>query len=468
MLDDLRTIDARYRKTGASRYDGNPFIEALPEMPSNSLDYLRMLANRPPPPTDDLRRAGEIVRMAEMATMSDIVYPFPEYASAGIVLDLILRESYVSRNPMTVLDKQRRQGIENQLNGSLLLPKNWKPTALGHMIIAHSGMGKTTFINATLARYDQVIKHSGYEGKYLNCSQIVYVKLSIPFNGTLRSLCHEFFEQIDFIMGTQYAIQAKRLRSVAPMIVLMNQVATVCSIGLIVVDELQNLTAAKGDGAVIVLNLFSEIIEKLGISLIVLGTPAIEKVLAESVRNTRKLSTRGSTIIKSMARDSTEWNNFSDSYWKYCYVKTKTALIPEIRTAWFNACGGNTALAALAFLLAQKNSIGGREIIDKAAFDRAAAKDMGFLQPAVKALLSGKTSDLAKFDDLMFTKQFKELRDSLGVHMPESPRTAPSNDIDDFDEVKIALKPKPESKRKKKPLDIQGNIDLPGEDPLMR
>ena len=172
------------------------------------------------------------------------------------------------------------------------------------------------------------------------------------------------------------------------MVDLMNKVATAVSLGFIVVDEVQNLRSARAQNAELVLNLFSEIIERLGISLLALATPAVQAVVEGAVRNTRKLASFGSLVIEPMARNSPQWEEFCDTYWDYTFVKTKTKLTKEILDAWYTASAGNTAFAALAFTLSQHNEIGGREIIDATAFQRTAATDMAFLGPAIAALLS--------------------------------------------------------------------------------
>ncbi|WP_229215561.1 ATP-binding protein [Duganella sp. CY15W] len=432
------------------------------------MEYVTMVSNRPPVPDAELRKRGDVIRSTELSTMSDFVYPFLAYAKACKAIDTILRESYVSRNPISRDDKHRRHSIASS-TGSLALPSNWKSSAQGHMILAMTGMGKSTLINAALARYDQVIAHTEYNGEHLRCHQIVYIKLVVPFDGTIRSLCDQFFQRIDAILGTNYTRQAKSLRSIAPMVNLMHQVATTCSIGLIVVDELQNLRAAKAAGAEALLNLFSDIIERLGISLIVVGTPAVQKVMARSVRNIRKLGSDGWTILNPMDPNSDEWINFTSSLWRYSYVTHHMPLSDTVRRAWFNACGGNTAFAALAFMLAQKHEIGGREVIDKESFERVIAKDMGFLKPAINALLSGSDTALAMFDDLVFTEEFKVLQSKMGLaKYDEAPKLVEPAQPD-FDEVEAEARRAPPKAKKNKPSnDAAYLVDSSIEDPFVR
>lgn len=466
-MSNIEILPAKYIETGVTRFKGNPFIEALPPIEKTKSDFLTGLSNYPPKPSSATRRGGEIVRMMELSTMNDIVIPFPEYQKAAIALATIMRDTYVSRNPLKVQDVQRRHALATDGSDGLLFPADWKSSAKGHFMMAISGMGKTTFAQAFLLRYPQVISHNGYRGQKLQCTQIVYLFLRVPHDATLKSLCIQFFDEIDRMLGTNYARQARAVRQIAPMVQLMNQVATAVSLGFLIVDELQNLKSARSGTAESMLNLFSEIIERLGISLLVLATPAVQSVIEGSVRNTRKLASYGETVLKPMSKNDPQWEDFCDTYWDYSFVKNKGALKKEVREAWHKASAGNTAFAALAFMLAQRNEIGGREIIDVAAFERTSAKDMAFLQPAISALRSGKPKLLRAFDDLIFSPKYRALRESLGTK-EEVDKPATNDEFDDIDDdagdSSEGDSPKRTAK-KSRPAKLEED-DLPMEDPL--
>lgn len=459
-------IPASYTDTGVARFAGNPFVEAMPPLESTKAAFLTSLSHYPVKPTGAVKKAGEIVRIMELSSLNDLVFPFPEYQKAALALTTIMREAYVARNPLSVVDRQRRHVLATQDASGLPLPSNWKSSAKGHSIMAVSGMGKTTFVKAFLLRYPQVIAHRGYRGEHLNCHQVVYVLIRIPHDATLKGLCLQFFREIDGLLGTQYAAQAIRVWTIASMVDLMNKVATAVSLGLLVVDEVQNLKNAKGGDADVVLNLFSEIIERLGISLVTIATPAVQEVFEGSVRNARKIASHGETVIKPMGKKDAQWRDFCETHWAYTYVKKHGPLTQPILDTWHKVSAGNTAFAALAFSLAQRNEIGGREIIDEAAFERTAAVDMGFLQPAIAALRSGKPAQMRAFDDLMFSEQYRALRASLGA----SESAAAPTYQEEFEEINGRKESKPSKSARVKtapqidPFDQFG----PAEDPLAR
>lgn len=401
----------------------------------------------------------------ELSTLNDIVYPFPEYQKAGIAVATMMRDTYVARNPLSAQDRQRRHALATNGTDGLPFPANWKSSAKGHLMMAVSGMGKTTFIGAFLLRYPQVIQHTAYLGEKLKCMQVVYLVLRVPHDATLKSLCVQFFEEVDRLLQTSYACQARSLGQIAAMVQLMNQVATAVSLGFLVVDEVQNLRSARGGNAEFMLNMFSEIIERLGISLFILATPAVQAVVENSVRNARKLASYGETVLSPMSSDDPQWNDFCETYWDYSFVKKKGRLDTTVRNAWYAASAGNTAFAALAFWLSQRNEIGGRETIDAAAFARTAATDMAFLQPAIAALRSRNPTKLRAFDDLLFSPKYRALRKLLGAQDP-LPKKAT---LDEFEEVSADGAPHNKGRRRSKALPAPCavfNGDLPLEDPL--
>jgi hypothetical protein len=274
----------------------------------------------------------------------------------------------------------------------------------------------------------------------------------------------QFFEAIDKLIGTTYARQAVSLRQIAPMVQLMTQVATAVSLGFIVVDEVQNLRYARGGNAEFVLNLFSELIERAGVSLLTIATPAVQPVIEGSVRNGRKIASGGETILRPMRPRDPQWTEFCETYWDYTFTKKKPVLRQEIKDAWYQASAGNSAFAAAAFTLAQRNEIGGSECVDETAFQRISATDMAFLQPAIEALKSGDPVRLRTFDDLLFSPKYRALRKQLGAAEQE----AASGGNEEFEEIdgENDKKKSSRSSRGLKKTVSAVEVDLPLEDPL--
>lgn len=472
-MTNYTSVHAVYNKTGVRRFEGNPFIEALPVLEGTKNEIIDRLKNYPPIATAKDRSRSEIVRTAEAGRINEIVYPFAEYKRAGLNLTLNIRECYVARNPCSIVDVQRRHAIATDGTANIPFPANWSSTAKGQTLLGISGSGKTTFANAFSLPYQIVIEHTEYMGMPLVCRQIPWVNLRMSHDATLKSLCLQFFDTVDHILGnTNYRRTAEAARSISRMALLIAQVATACSIGVIFVDELQNLKAAIGKNAVFVLNLFSDIIEKAGVTLVVAGTPLLEEVIDENVRNLRKLNSGGESNFVQMRLGDSEFDTFCDTYWDYQFVKKPVTLTDGIRKAWHNAGAGNPAFTALAFMLAQRNEIGGREVIDELAFDRVSKIDMAILEPAIDALRSGKSARLRAFDDLLFKQGCKSLRNMIAWSDGEDAPRSTREEFDEFQEAAYQVKaeaPKKKSKiRKGSLVRDEAAINLPTENPLMR
>ncbi|WP_321886443.1 ATP-binding protein [Paraburkholderia bannensis] len=464
-MRNVTRVQATYTPTGIRRFDGLPFIEALPPLPETREDLLLQLSNYPNRPSGKDRTKSEIVRIMELSSVGDVVYPFPDYGESALELAKILRESYVARNPFTAIDVQRRRALASSAD-TFPFPTDWKSSAQGHIMVGITGSGKSTFSNAFLLRYPQLIQHTAFGDQPLVARQIVYVVLSVPHDATLKGLCIQFFTEVDRILGdTEYSKVAKSVRTIALMVQLMHHVASIVSLGLIIVDDVQNLRAAKGANAEYLLNLFSEIVERVGVSLFLMATPAIDKVLTHVVRNTRKSASSGCVALLPMAKKSDIWKAFSEAYWDYTYTHKKNRLTSDIRDAWWDASGGDPAFAALAFLLTQQNAIGRAEEVDEQGFLRTRATNMAILQPAIEALRTRKVSVLRRFDDLLFGKGYFDLMGKLKI--TETKGLWNPGEFDELFDTDDQAGDNQPSGTKRSGEDA-GDLDFPVEDPLKR
>lgn len=415
---EFRSIPAVYKPTGVRRYDGNPYIEALPQMEETKNEILDRIEYFPPIFTARDRAKGELVRIAELARIGSIIYPFAEYRKPASNTTINIREAYVSRNPRKVVTQRRDTMIATMkdLNDEDAFRSiAFKSSALGQLIMAVSGSGKTTLGGGVLAPYCCVIEHTEYKGQPFRCRQIPVIPMAVLNNGSLMGFCIQFFETIDMILGnTHYAREAKALRTIPLMTLLIRKVVKAVGLGLIFIDDVQNLRAVMGKQAEMVLDLFSYLLEIAGVSLLLSATPALEPVMARSMRNIRKLTTGGMSRFPVMTRNDLQWIALATAVWRYQNVKHPGPLTEDVLDAWHACSGGNPAFTLLSFALAQRQEIGERETLNASSFERVFETDMILLKPAIKALLSGKAADLQKFDDLVPKSGLMELLDQLG------------------------------------------------------
>lgn len=461
-------VEAKYTASRITRHAGNPYIEALPPLPRKRSDFLLQLANYPPRPSSAIWEADEVARIIELQSISDIVFPFPFYEDVALTFATSMRDSYVARHPFDPLDQQRRHAIASEGKDGVPFPQSWKSTGTGFSLISISGMGKTTLVNSFFLHCPQVIHHHSYGGRKLECAQISYLILRVPHDATLRGFCLNFFTEIDSLTTfTKYRSQAESLHTIAPMVTLMNVVASACSIGIIIVDEVQNVRLAPRFGASMMLNLFAELIEKIGVSLAIIGTPAIGTILKQNALDARKLATSGSVSFPLLTKDSKTWKLFCKFLWSYRYTNKPSSLTNKIMNTWHEHCAGDIAFAGLLFWLAQRQAIGGREQIDETTFDLVSRTSMATLQPAISFLRSGKNADKGEFEDLLFSTDYDSLFNAYGG-TTICPQIQPDFYTDEFQDLERIERASANPRRRRK-IDMLAIVpELPVEQPLQR
>ena len=249
--------DALYTPSARALYRGNPWIEALPD---NLSDEELFQALRGKIPYDENERTLDYYqREACVQSLAHVFIPLGETGEIARKIDAAIREGYVSRNPlvsgwtreMGKLQEcvQSRDADFHHLSGN-------NANACGFCLVGDSGMGKTSAVNHTLAIYPQALYHSSYNGTSFPCVQIVWMRLECPQDASVKGLCSEFFMEFDRITGenTFHKFAAGGRATTDQMIPQMAMLAQRHGLGLLVIDEIQNLSAAKSGGAQRMLN----------------------------------------------------------------------------------------------------------------------------------------------------------------------------------------------------------------------
>ena len=115
--------------------------------------------------------------------------------------------------------------------------------------------------------------------------QIVWLKLDCPFDGSIKGLCFNFFQAVDDILGTDYSrIYTGNRRTVDELIPLIARVASLHCIGVLVIDEIQHLSQAKSGGSSKMLNFFVQLVNTIGVPVVLVGTYKAMPILSGEFR----------------------------------------------------------------------------------------------------------------------------------------------------------------------------------------
>ena len=297
---------------------------------------------------------------------------------------------------------RRVELIEKSRNQYRRKRKYHSTSASGFFVVGISGIGKSQTIEQILRLYPQVIYHSKYKKKNFTYTQLVWLKLDCPFDGSIRGLCYNFFQTIDNLLETNYFSEyAENARNVDEMIPNMARVAANHCIGVLVIDEIQRLSKAKSGGAEAMLDFFVQLVNTIGIPVVLVGTYKALPILSGAVSQMRRRTGQGDLVWDRMQFDE-QWQLLMEDLWDYQYIEHICDLATnlELSEVLYEETQGITDLAIKLFMFAQEHAITSGEEKLTPAIIRSAAKDkFNLLQPALKAFKEKDKSALADFED---------------------------------------------------------------------
>jgi len=377
-------------------YQGNPLIEALPPILTQdaAAEYLSVY----PDYDKEHRSMPAYLRLHLIQNTLQFFAPLPIHFDLEQRFSRMIRLGYQARNPAIIGFWGDVQARVQSLGTVRQSPRS---TATGFTIIGISGVGKTTSIEAILSLYPQVILHNRYRDHDFSFTQIVWLKLDCPFYGSIKGLCLNFFQAVDDLLGTRYYDNyASGRKTVDELLPRMALVASLHSIGVLVIDEIQHLSQAKSGGSSKMLNFFVQLINTIGLPVVLVGTYKAISVLSGEFRQTRRGTGQGDLIWDRMKNDE-DWKWFVKCLWGYQYVKKESCSTQELRDALYEVTQGITDFAIKVYMLAQIRAIAnGEEVVTEQGIRLSAKESLRMAYPILQALKNKDTRILASVEDV--------------------------------------------------------------------
>jgi hypothetical protein len=410
-----RVAEAAYLPQQIVGYRGNPFIEALPPIMAED-EVMENLA-RYPPYDDSERLMSPELKLHIIQSALQFFAPLPIHLDLERRFSRMIRAGYQMRNPL-------RRGfwcdadakVRSLTPSTSVMPNCARALPLGFTIIGFPGVGKTTSVEAVLSLYPQVILHKEYAGRNFTHTQIVWLKMECPFDGSIKGLCLNFFQTVDAIIGTQYHQNyATGRRTLDELLPYVARVAAAHGIGVLVLDEIQNLSEAKSGGACKMLNFFVQLSNTIGIPVVLVGTYKAKAVLGGEFRQIRRGTGQGDLVWDRMEEgvwiDETDetsgpgvWQLFLESLWTYQYLRTPCPLTAELGHVLYEETQGITDFAVKIYMLAQIRAItvdpGGEERLTANIIRSVARDSLRQAQKVLGALRRGDMRSLSNVEDV--------------------------------------------------------------------
>lgn len=401
---------ATYKEQAISEYSNNPFIEALPSIFDEDSVLERFMET--PRITEQDKQSERNVRYHVLKRVKNFIQPLPIHFEVERKLSTLIRRGYLARNPLgkEFLERIRvlHQLREDEEDAHKYIDERLKyirSTADSLSIIGISGIGKTTAIERLLHMYPQVIKHEMYEEQAFNRTQIVWLKIDCPYDGSLSTLCKGFFKGIDDLLGTRYLEKYGYLNRVtSTMLLHMTSLANMYGIGVLVIDEIQHLLHAKNDKEEM-LNFFVTLSNTVGIPTVLIGTSKAQQLFKGNFRQARRATSDGAIIWDRMAENSEEWEFFLETLWELQCLSHHSELSNEVKRTFYEECQGITSVAVNLFILAQERALFDEsnigERITSNVLKKTAREDMKILQPMLNAIRKNDLKAMYKYEDIM-------------------------------------------------------------------
>lgn len=396
-----RTVKAEYLEQVLPEYQGNPLIEALPEIMSAE-DTLECLTRTPVYNKDERNLDAKYRIHCLSRLLHDYYQPLPQHLDIENRISVCLRQGYRNRSPLErqyVLMVNESYAAMVEKRGVRQIP-GYHPNASGFTIIGVSGVGKSTAVESILSLYPQVIEHEEYKGRPFAATQIVWLKLDCPHDGSRGELCYRFFKAVDDAVGSEYFDQYKKSRiTIDSMLTLMQRISQEYSLGLLVVDEVQHLSLAKG-GSDAMLNFFVTLVNTIGVPVILIGTSKAMPILQGQFRQARRSSGHGDLIWNRMKKERS-WITFVESMWKYQWIRDEVKLTPQMLDAVYEETQGIIVLAVVLYVLLQEDAIRSeKETFTVQDIKRVARERMALVQPMLKALRENDQKEIDRYEDI--------------------------------------------------------------------
>ncbi|AIN61100.1 ATP-binding protein [Pseudomonas sp. zfem004] len=392
---------ACYNKTGMPQYDGNPLIEALPHILSD-VEVVRGIGHMPPKPDAAELQLEPKLRGHGINRLRDVVVPLEIHLELEDGFSQLIRYGYTGRNPFSPETVRYRHPKKSGAERG-----GFKSSANIMTLIGLSGMGKTTALDSIAKLYPQVIRHSKYGNRIFIETQVVWLKIESPHDGSLGGFCAAFFSSLDNALGiAKYSDSVARRPSIS---VMLNSIIQLCKafyIGAIIIDEMQHLKSShKGNDREKLLNFFVTLSNDAGVPLVYVGTNAMLPLFSGVLRNARRAVGMGEISFDRFSETSPFWEHLVQRLWEYDWTGSGEPLTDELSAKIYDLTQGNTDFLVKLLMLAQRYVITENlPGITTRVLQRVYDNQMRMLHKPIEALRSGDPQQIDDFEDMMPTK----------------------------------------------------------------
>lgn len=415
LTNNVRKATAKYREERLPMYCDNPLVRALPPLIPNK-DVLDSLKLRPKFEPCQLELSAE-ERYAMLPQLQNFLVPMSCHLGLVRAMDNMLRAGYVGRAPNTPEHSEMFQKLYEMQQAGMRFSQvaSSRVPQLSTSLIGVSGMGKTSTIERWAAMFPEVIYHPD-----LNHYQIPVMITEAPSDGSsVKGLAHGLLHQVDRLVPGNGYYEKFSQNGRAGAESLMWAVARILglhTVGLLVVDELQNLENCSKKDQVVLTELVTAC-NVMKVPILFTGTNRARKVLGSAFRKARRATGYNippwDRLRQSTQTSYGEWDGFLKALWKFQWNRNPAELTTEFNNKMYDLSQGIIDIAIKLFGACQARAIlDGSETLTVPLLEFVYHEQFSLVEPMLDALRRNDAKKLALHDDVTVLNFDRILQDA--------------------------------------------------------
>ena len=255
-------------------------------------------------------------------------------------------------------------------------------------IIGASGIGKSSAISRaiTLITENRVIEVENPYTKIIPC-----ICVQCPFDSSVKGMLLEILRKVDEMIDSKYYENALRARTTTDMLIGNVSQVALNHIGLLVVDEIQNVCNSKNGKSLV--GMLTQLINNSGISICMVGTPESAVFFEQAMQ----LARRSLGLRYDVMEYGDNFKTFCEVLYSYQYVKQRTEITDGITEWLYEHTSGNISVVVSLIHDAQEIAIlNGKEVLDLEALQEAYKQRLSMLHGFIHMEQKRQTSKAKK------------------------------------------------------------------------
>jgi hypothetical protein len=302
--------------------------------------------------------------------LKQFVFPLPEYVDLFRAIEDAMIIAYLPKNPTTPTGQHYLHYLDPGDTSTQPITGAFRPTGSALTLFGESGAGKTTGVIRTLEQYPQVIRHEQFQGRPIPLRQVTWLKIECPTAASVSGFATAVLDQLSEAFGNDQLERFPNPRNIHEAGIFIQRRLRSLWLGILIIDELQNLKIGKAELREHFLNLLLILINEAGVPVLFCGNPESKPLLQETLRNARRAEDAGQVELGPI--DPRIWPLFVSELWRMQYTDAPTKLDDPLSKKLYSLSKGLPAFAVNIYMKAQECVIGtGEEAITADILDEA-------------------------------------------------------------------------------------------------